>query len=261
MKLFFFYFFFSLFLIFLDSKGIISPLRGLTQTLTVPFNLLLFELKTAAASPLRFILEDSQAGERVSKLEEKVSRLTAENARVKALQQENERLRQLLGSPLAPSWKFTPGRVITQQGDFLIVTSAATNASIAKGTPVIVSADGGGILVGKVHQVLGHELKIMLPSHPEARIPSFVRGKDGAKTASGIVVGEARTASLEQVLTSEKLQNDYPVFTTGEAGFPADLLIGEITEISGEEGRAWQKAKLRLSLRDLPEYVFFVTEY
>lgn len=251
-KLFFFYLSAALLLVFLDNKGIVSPLRNVAQNLTIPPKSALFGLKKAA---------DLKGGERIGELEKEVNALRAQHAKMMALEEENERLRQLLGSPLPASWKFTVSRVISKEEDFLITE----NTEAQKGMSVIIPADPppaswrgrGGILVGKVYEVRGREVKIMLPSHPDSRIPAFVRNEQGVKTASGIVVGEGRNAKLDQVLTSESLDKGYLVLTNGEGGVPPDLLIGEIEKIAREEGKAWQTASISLSLGS-PDYVFFL---
>lgn len=243
-KLFFFYLSAALLLVFLDNKGIVSPLRNVAQNLTIPPKSALFGLKKAA---------DLKGGERIGELEKEVNALRAQYAKMMVLEEENERLRKLLGSPLPASWKFTVSRVISKEEDFLITE----NTEAQKGMSVIIPADKGGILVGKVYEVRGREVKIMLPSHPDSRIPAFVRNEQGVKTASGIVVGEGRNAKLDQVLTSESLDKGYLVLTSGEGGVPPDLLIGEIDKVKREEGKAWQTAVLNLSLGN-PDYVFFL---
>lgn len=262
----FLYIILSVALIFLDSRGTFSPLRQAFQALTIPIKNSLYQTKQSFGAPFAFIARDVEEGRTLVRLEEEIASLSAQVMRTKALEEENENLRRLLGAPLPNLWKFIPARVVTREEDVIIVSGTPGQG---EGTPVIVPASGneqniatGGILIGKVRQVLGRETKVILPTHPGSRIPVFTRRAiTGARQASGILIGDKGSAILDQVLTGESLQSGDFVITSGGAGLPPDLLIGTVEEVLGPGSRAWQRASVKMALEEIPEYVFLISEY
>lgn len=252
------FFILSVLLIFLDGQGVLAPLRRGAQTVTLPAKNTLFIFKKSLLSPLQTFSSKQEAGQKIAELEGKIASLSAQLGQKQALERENEELRRLLGAPLSSSWKFAPARVVNKQADILLVTA---DFAPEAGTPVIIPADRGAIFVGRVEEVLGREAKVVLGTHETSKIPAYAMTADGTKTAAGIVMGDGESAVLDQVLTGEALEQGFLVLTTGETGLPPDLLIGEVEKVIAEESRVWKRAKIKLAMREVSEFVFFLTEY
>lgn len=130
-----FWFLLALLIFFLDTREVFEPLRTAVQSVTIPVKAGLASSRESALSPFRFILLSRQKGEKITELEEKIASLSATLARVHSIEEENEKLRKLLGAPLPSSWKFSPARVVAQEEDILVLIS---DYNPTEGTPVIV---------------------------------------------------------------------------------------------------------------------------
>lgn len=248
---FLFYFFISLTLLLLSSRGLIGPLYSLAQTVTVPVKTSLTNFKDTLVLPFRLILT-TDSGKKVVELRGEVASLSSQLAAVESLREENIQLRRLLGAPLPASWKFTPARVVGRFQDKLLVVG-----EVSEGVPVIIPTGNpgfpAGILVGKTGQTYGRETEVFLPTHPESKIPAKTQD------SSGLVLGRGGIAELDQVLTGESLEEGDLVLTSGGSGIPADLLIGEVLEVTSA-GKTWKSARLN-SPYEPADYVFLITDY
>lgn len=247
----------SLLVFFLDSRNFFSPVRRTVQRASIPATSSLYAAKQSFLSQFSFIGKARGDAAKVAELEEKLAELAASNASLQAVKEENEALRKLLGSPLPPSWKFSPARLVRVSGD--LATIAVVDQAQA-GIPAIVPAQSGGILVGRVDKVLGQEAVVKLPTHPDSRITANVRDKSGGRTASGILSGVGGFAILDQVLTAESLQEGDLVLTSGDAGFPPDLLIGEVAKVLTSDSGVAKKARVK-TLWQPDSFVFLLTKY
>ena len=246
-------------LYFLDSRGTLGSVHSATQALTTPVRSFLFNTKQNILSPLSVFSDSSKQEQRVKELEEKNASLSAQLAKLTGLQEENEKMRRLLGTDLPPSWQFATARVVTVTADTLVLTS---DHAPQDDTSVITTKESG-IFVGRVQEVKGKEVQILLPSHSSSKIPVIVRDSEsGLRQASGIGVGRGGRAVLEQVLTSEQIKEGDLILTSGEGGVPEELLLGYVAEVSRVEGAAWQQAEIKsaVDLDDL-DFVFFVTKF
>ncbi len=254
----FFYFLFSIFIFFLDSRGALEFLHRGAQVLTIPVRSWLYDSRVTLLSPLSVFSSGEQNKQRISELEGRVASLSAQLGREQALEEENAKMRRLLGTNLPPNWQFAPGRVVSTSSDIMAMTSDYTPSV---GVSVITSEENG-ILIGRVEKAVGKEVLVSLPTHISSKIPVIVRGQDGNRRASGIVVGQGRTARLEQVLASESLEKGDLVLTSGDANLPPELLIGYVDKVNRSQASPWQEAGVKSAIDPSGlDYVFFVTKY
>lgn len=248
----------SLLLFLLDGQAVFSPLRSAVQAATIPLKAGLFDIREQVVLPFQQIFLARQKGEQIAGMQDKVSSLSAQIAQLESVEEENERLRILLGAPLSPAWKFAPAQVVARQENELILTSDYVASA---GTAVIVpKAREAALLVGVVSNIQGREIRVILPSHQNFRIPAYVRpATGGAKTASGIVSGETGKVILSQVVSGESLEQGSLVLTKN-TNLPPDLLIGEIEKVLPHGGQTFKKARVKVAY-ETSEIVFFVTEY
>lgn len=258
------YLFVSLSLFFLDSKALFVPLHGIAQTVTTPARSWLYQTRINLLAPLSGFNASIQTTQKLVEQELVNAQLLSQISHLRAVEEENDQMRRLLGADLPPEWKFEPGRVVGATGDFL---TAVSDGAVEKGTPVIVSQEvkgaSAGIFVGKTQNFIGREGKIIMPTNAGSKVPVIVRDAGTRdRQASGIVMGKGGRMLIDQVLSSESLKEGDLVLTSGEGGLPPELLIGYVGQVYSIPGAAWRQADVRSPV-DISkiEYVFFVTRY
>lgn len=260
--------FFSLVLIFLESKNYLNLLHEGVQKITTPSKASLYTARTSLTFPFQSIMNIMDREKRIQALEYENSELQSRLVQDKALEEENISMRKLLQTEISPSWKFAPARVIQVFGDNLYVLS---ENDYPEDTPAVITQDvtqgtaakSAGVYVGRVKDKKGSELNIMLASAAESKIPVIVRKRSTLeKVASGIVVGKGGSAILEQVLASENIETSDLILTSGGSGFPAELLIGEITRVYKAEGNAWRQGDVKLApIFENVNHIFLITKF
>lgn len=250
-------------LLLLDSRGALSFLHQGTQAITSPFKSALFDAREIVLSPLVAISEWENKEVEIEKLRQEKADALSQLSALMAVKEENERMRYLLGTTLPPRWQFAALRVVGKIGDTLLATGELKPETDA---PVIVSEQvtpekRSGVFIGKTGEVLGREIKIILPTSTFSKIPVIVRSKEGTRLASGILVGRGGSMRIEQVLSSEALSEGDLVLTSGE-GAPPELLIGYVGKALPSEASAWKSAdvEVAINVEDL-DFVFIVTKY
>lgn len=242
----------------LDGRSVFAPLRSATGSVTIPVKAGLAGVREQILSPWEQIFLAREKGEQIAQMQDKLFLLSAQIARLQSVEEENERLRKLLGSPLSASWKFAPAQVVTQQENELILVS---DYQPTPGTAVIIpSARQAALLVGVVDSVQGREIRAKLPSHQSFRIPVYVRNPSGDRTASGIVSADSGKVILSQVVSGESLETGFMVLTKNSS-LPPDLLLGEVEQVLPHGGQTFKRARIKVAYEPVPEIVFFVTEF
>lgn len=253
-----FYLLSSIFIYFLDSRGTLNFLHRSTQVLTIPVRSWLYDGRVSILSPLSAITDAVDQHRRIQELEYRNAELYAQLSGFKALEEENAKMRHLLGTNLPPNWQFAPARVVSVAGDTIDIFADTT---LIVGTPV-VTTDNGGVWVGKVESVVGREAEVSLSTHTVSKIPVIVRSaEDGSRHASGIVIGRGGYARLEQVLTSEQVDEGDLVLTSG-LSLPPELLIGRVRNVIKTSGSPWQQADVDVAVQgNNLDFVFLVTKF
>jgi rod shape-determining protein MreC len=193
-------------------------------------------------------------------------RLTADNLRAKATENENEQLTTLLQLRNAFQYQTAAAEVIARDSSEVrhsVTISKGSDADFAQGDVVIAE---GGALVGRVSQV-GPNFSIVVLISDRT---STVIGKTETSNAQGDVVGQLGGALIQHHLDSpDHLQPREQVLTAGihHAGglrspYPKGLLIGEVTDVKHDANSVVQTAFLQ-PVADLEkvEYVLVVLDY
>jgi rod shape-determining protein MreC len=193
-------------------------------------------------------------------------RLTADNLRAQALEQENEQLTALLQLRNAFSYETAAAEVIARESSEVrrtVTISKGSDASIEKGDVVI---GAGGALVGRVADVGPNFAVVTLISDRS----STVIGQTETKGAKGDVTGQLGGALIMQNIDStETVSPGEQVLTAGielpggiRSPYPKGLLIGEVTDVRHEPSSVVQTAYLQptADLEKL-EYVLVVLDY
>lgn len=150
------------------------------------------------------------------------------------LKSENEALLKQLEAPLPPDLELIPARVIGMSR--FVYIDKGRRDGVDKGNAVLAEE----ILVGQVIELGEATAKVRLLMDSESKIP--VRTSKGAL---GLLVGkEGKNLRLEKILQREELGEGDLVGTSGDGGFPADLLIGKVSSLLSSEKEVYKSAEV-----------------
>jgi rod shape-determining protein MreC len=224
-----------------------TPVRVFFQTLMRPFQTTV----TGAASQAGNLAQRRQTIEEIQQdnafLQAEVNRLLVDNIRLKELERENQRLRELLNyTQNNPSFDYTTtsvvGRVIGADPTNLLYTifvDVGAKDGIAKDMPVVTHRG----LVGRVIQVGPNSAQVLLIIDPASSVNALIQNS----RVHGIVKGElGGTLTMERISQGEAVVPGDLVLTSGLGGaFPDKLVIGQITEVFQRDLDLFQTARVR----------------
>lgn len=230
MKRFLFLLFLSLFLILADKKNLLQLPKALVEQ---PF--IWVEERIFSG-----ISDWQRPQPEIQRLEGELRQLAVEQNQLAACQEENEKMRKLLGAPLPPKWKFMDARVIG-----LVSEQLRINKGQAEGVKEGANIISENILIGRVVSLGVNDAWVQMVSSPASKIPVVVKrlGSAGVQ-ARGLLIEQDGGLVLDRVLQSEDIQKGDLVVTSGEADWLPELLIGMINEVLPKSAEVYQKAKV-----------------
>ena len=202
-------------------------------------------LRGTLVSPLAVLQEKAELSRRAFLAHDAAVRVadsvTLRSLRLVGLEEENERLRKLLGLGAALRWGFIPAEALQGRGlgdDFTIPLSAGQRAGVAPLSPV-VSAEG---LVGMVERVDASLSLAILWPHPDFRVSAMAA--DGS--AYGIIAAHPGTGAsryfleLRSVPVRSQLKAGVLIVSSGLGEvFPKGIPIGTVvSELKTADGYA-----------------------
>ena len=164
-------------------------------------------------------------------------------AEIANLQQENTRLRDLLGAPMSPSWQFLPAPVVDIKADILTL-GVGKATGVKDGAAVMAyqkESINNGVILGRVFEVQRRQTKVRLLSSPQLSVKAKT-----SSGASGVVTGDGQMAWLNQVVQADKLAVGDLILTAGGDGWLPGLVIGRVGETVKAESAIYQNAKVDL---------------
>ena len=231
---------FSLFLLLLGHWPIGKVIQSWLGKPVLAAEKQVYVFKLAVGRQFAFFTSSRRQEKKIQMLEAKIRQLAVNQNKLVLCQEENEKMRRLLGAPLPPSWKFLPAKVIGLSGRMMI--NKGEKDGVKKGMMVVSE----NILVGRVVQVSLHDSFVELPSSPASKIPVIVKRTSAAGVqARGILSGRPAGLVLGNVLQAEDIRKGDLVVTSGEiAGWLPDLLIGQIDEVLTKPAEIYKKARV-----------------
>lgn len=231
----------------LGQLGYLQPVRNVTRALLAPFQAGLTNAGTDISDLMRSARDLRDLRQRNAQLQAENNRLSVENARLTEVENENERLRQLLNFTRSNPWyDYKAAAVVghklgadTSNMLFSIFIDVGARDGVAVDMPVIT--DRG--LVGRVTAVGPNVAEVLLLIDPasavnarvsNSRVPGIVRGNiDG-----GLV--------MERIPQGETISPGDIVLSSGLGGnFPDKLVIGQVTEVFQRDLDMFQSARIR----------------
>ena len=243
--MFFFLLFLSLILLFLDGRGWLVGVRGVLERPVLGLEGRFYSFRLSLAGPWRTFSYWRQGEEELFRLQTELQRLAVDQNQLTSCFQENERMKQLLGAPLPPNWKFMPVKVIGISDQMRI--DKGESEGVEKGMMVVSE----NILVGRVAAVSRDYSLIDLVVTPGVKIPVVVKQPHSAKVslgvqARGLLTGQSgQKLILDRVLQGEDIRRGDLVMSAGEAGWLPDLVIGQIEQVLPKTAAIYQKAQVR----------------
>lgn len=192
--------------------------------------------------------------------------LSAENARAKEIERENQILTGLLQVQSGLGFKTVASTVISREtSEFrrVVTIDVGTDHGIVVGDVVV--ADGGG-LVGRVTAVAGSSASVLMINDTS----STVIGQLGTNQATGSVIGQlGGVLVMENIDSTERVQINDQVVTAGidlgngvRSPFPKGLLIGTVVDDQRDANAVVQTAFIEPAVDlDKLEYVLVITNY
>jgi len=247
--------FVSLSVMFFDSFGKLSWLRGGIETLSGPELKTIFLISGKYNSLTQVVRSALGKNQESKNILNKLAGFEGNALETEKLRQENENLRKILGVEKISGLKLEPAEVLSFNNQSLIVNKSQIvpgQAAVSAEMAILGVAGNSGKWNSSVKLLTDSTVKISVKILFPDQAPVI-----------GEVVGEfGGRITLEKVLTSVELNAGLPVFTSGTDGLPPDLLVGWVgDEISKLESAVFQKSYIRPAVNpaDL-KTIFFIKD-
>jgi len=192
------------------------------------------------------------AGE-LKQAEDKINQLTAENIKLRFLEEENLVLRKNLNFLNKDNRRYLIGNIISRgeltegnnEGNQSVLIDKGSADGLFSGLAVVSSTAVGtssqGVIVGKIANVKEHIAEVYLITNKNIKLAASIFGEN--KT-SGIASGElGLTIKMDFIPQTENIKTGDVVATSGlEQSVPRGLVIGRVTKVSKENNEVWQTA-------------------
>lgn len=190
-----------------------------------------------------FVFSLGQDTRRVRALERKIAGLEGEIRRLRAVEKENKRLKELLNYQTVSAEPSAVAAVIGRNPDNwfrTIIINRGQEDGVTRGAPVITPAG----LVGRVLTVSGRTAEVRLITDPQSAVGSTVYETQ----VPGIVRGttEAERLTMEYVVKDEPVRKGFLVMTSSLSDvFPPGIPVGTVTKVEEEESGIFKTVYLK----------------
>jgi len=252
-----------LLLVFSHYVKLLKPLEGVLGRALTPAAKSLYSLSLNLSGIFQEQSANKNLAEGLSLAKEEISRLTAQNAELKFLEEENSVLRKNLnflrpaGGHYLMANVVSRGALAAESNDRQsVVIDKGAHDGLFPGLAVVSStADGAltqGVIIGKVAKVKENISEIYLVTNKNCKIAAAILGEN--KTA-GIAQGElGLTVRLDFIPQTENIKIGDLVATSGlEENIKRGLVVGRVAQVAKENNQVWQSAVIEplLSLDNL----------
>lgn len=231
----------------LAQLGYLQPVRDVARTLFAPLQIVMSNITIGVGRSAVSLRDVQLLRQRAEELRAEVNRLSVENARLVEIEQENQRLRQLLNfTRNNPQYDYRASAVVGQKiGEdtsnllFAIFIDVGARDGVAPGMPVVT--DRG--LVGRVTRVGPNVAEVVLLIDPASVVTARVLNS----RVTGVVRGSVDAGLvMDRIPQGEALSPGDIVVTSGLGGtYPDKLVVGQVTEVSKRDADIFQTARIR----------------
>jgi rod shape-determining protein MreC len=245
----------SVFLLLLDSVGVVSKLYDITSIASVPLRLELRKFSVNVNDVLGVISKVSSLRDSNEALREDNQKLLEQLSEQEEIKAESEALKKQVGlSEISREWILQArviGTNLTSENSIQINVGA--NDGVSEGDVVVF----GQYAIGVVKRVESYYSKVLLITSSSSNIP--VRGQ--TNRAVGLVNGDVGlTLTMINILPDEIIEEGEIVVTSGvDSEFPANYIIGTVSDVDNNPANTTQVAfvDLQLDFSEL-DYIYVV---
>jgi len=230
-------------LIFLHFIGVLAPLERLIIRVSQPVFVKFHSLGSSWKKTSGGEVSVADLNTKIGDLENQLSALVVENAHLKDLENENQKLREYLNFFSQNKMNYVLANV-TAQENFLDSVKYGQNIIINKGQkdnliPGLAVINGQGVLVGKVLEVKENSARVCLLINDACKLAVSVLNQN---RTIGVTEGDlGLTIKINFVGQTEKISQGDIVVTSGlEKDIPAGLVLGRVSQINNNENDVWQ---------------------
>jgi len=229
-----------LLLVFLNPKGIFSPVRAFFWTISYPFQKTFYIISQKVGNTFEFLGSISDLKAENEKLIKENNNLVSELANLKDVKKTNENLEEQLKLIPRNKYELEASYVIGQDpqklGSWIMIDKGSTSG-IAPEMPVIV---GEGILIGKTSEVYPYSSKVELLTSAS----SSVNALDQETGAKGLIKGRYGLGIVFDMVEQSEVLNVGDMITTSGLGgnVGRGLFIGIISQVKTSDDRLFQEA-------------------
>jgi rod shape-determining protein MreC len=222
-----------------ERAGSLNFAKDAAALVLTPIQYSLYRTYLGAANQLQAFAGIGGLRQKNVALEIERATLEAEVARIGALEEENQALREQLKTPLQAQKILTEASVIGLgtagvRGSLLL--DKGSREGVRVGDFVVVK----NIYLGQVAEVSPRTARISLITEPATKIPAVT-----SSGALGLLVGQYGTeAKLTNVIQDDRLVEGDLLLSSGEADFPKGLVLGRLASVNKVSRELFQEAKI-----------------
>ena len=234
-----------------------APIRSFFYSVSSPIQKTLWQTGSSVANVLGSFINIAGLKRKVNELTHNNQNLTAENARLRYLEGENEVLRKALDIGLRKEYQLIFANIIGKDisQDYLIIDKGSAE-NISNDMAAITE---NKVVVGRVSEVYGNFSKIMLISSAKSSFDGRVMGKDTA----GLVKGDGRFGAIFDLISRDKdIAVDDTIITNNlGAVFPAGLLVGTVNNVKKDDVEPFLQVEIKpyFDLNSI-DFLFLIAE-
>lgn len=245
--------------VFFHYLGWLAPVENLILKIISPIQGAIYHSAQSGNSFYDSWLKKRDLLNENKKLTDELIQLAIDNARLKALEEENDILKKELNFVETNKYNFVAARIITGVSDSLsraVVVNRGRKDGLEKGLAVISNE---GILVGKVSEVQEDFSKVLLLSDNKSRVAATIQNLDHTV---GLVEGQyGLSFAMTNIPQNQEVKEGDLIVTSGlEGKIPKNLLIARVESVKAVESEIFKTAILKpvLSLDSLSDVIIIM---
>lgn len=233
------------FLVVIGLGNNLSLAGSLARFLLSPFTSITHQLGERLRPTSNNELSTSDLQSKLETTEKDNQRLSAENARLLTLEDENKRLRDYLVFAQTKKASLQMAEVISRgiaedswHNRKTVTLDQGSDQGVVIGMPIVSSE---GVLVGKITAVKNNLAEACLLYSADCRLAVGIAGQ--GKTI-GIARGDLGLNVITELIPqNQEISENQVIVTSGlEAGMPPGLLIGTVSKVIKQNNELWQSA-------------------
>ena len=248
----------------------ISPLKNNFFKLSLPLQNIFWSAGKSSSLFLGSLFNGASLFNENCLLKEQNQKLLSQVVLLQSIEQGNKAQSTISQTCQNSGFKFVMAGVSGLDGDDILSINKGLEDGLLEGMPVVNEQN---VLFGKIYRVYKNYSKVMLISNKNSIVNVKVQtivGQDSdnnttiIKEVDGVVKGTGGlTAYLDLIPISNEIKiEDILVTSAIDKSFPKDLLVGSIVEISKNDQKPFQQAKIDLfSDIKTADNLFVITNY